>query len=71
MLCLTRRANQVIQLSGGIEIRVLDTHRGHVRLGITAPPGVTILRNELLPPGAGTLPARPTPQQTMIERPIA
>ena len=48
MLLLTRRVGESIVIDGGITITV-DRLRGRgVRLGIQAPPGVRILRSELL-----------------------
>ena len=48
MLVLSRRLNEKIVLPGlGITIQVLDIRRGTVRLGIEAPPDVSVLREEL------------------------
>lgn len=44
MLVLTSRRNQVIRMSGGIEITVLAAFDGRVRLGIVAPEEVQIRR---------------------------
>lgn len=49
MLCLTRRLGDVILIDGGIEITVIRIEQGHVRLGITAPKNIAIIRKELLP----------------------
>lgn len=52
MLVLTRRVDQSILIGDGIEIRVVQIKGSgagaQVRLGIVAPPGMTILRKELL-----------------------
>ena len=48
MLILGRRAGESIVLDGGITIVVLACERGGVRLGIQAPPEVTILRGEIV-----------------------
>lgn len=48
MLLLTRRAGEAILIGDGIRLIVLSTERGQVRLGIEAPPSVTILRQELV-----------------------
>jgi carbon storage regulator len=48
MLILGRRAGESIVLDGGITIVVLACERGGVRLGIQAPPDVTILRGEIV-----------------------
>lgn len=49
MLVLTRQPGQSIVLGGGIVIEVIEVTRGNnVRLGITAPKTVPIVRKELL-----------------------
>ena len=47
MLILARRPGESIVLDGGIRIVVLASDRGSVRLGIEAPPQITILRGEI------------------------
>lgn len=47
MLVLTRKINEIIVVGGHIEIKVLDSQDGKVRLGIGAPKDVRILRTEL------------------------
>lgn len=48
MLILSRRAGDSIVIDGGIRIVVIACERGGVRLGIEAPPEVTILRGEIV-----------------------
>lgn len=48
MLILSRKAGDAIVIDGGIRIVVVQCDRGGVRIGIDAPPEVTILRAELL-----------------------
>jgi len=49
MLILGRKLNESIVFEGlDIEVIVTAIQRGRVRLGIKAPPGVTVLRHELL-----------------------
>jgi carbon storage regulator CsrA len=49
MLVLSRRLNEKIVLPGlSITVQVLDVRRGAVRLGIDAPPEVTVLREEVV-----------------------
>jgi len=48
MLVLTRKIDQGIVISGNILIRVLGVERDRVKIGISAPLEVTILRQELL-----------------------
>ena len=49
MLVLTRRSGEAIVIGQDIEVRVLSVDRqGKVRLGLTAPEEVLILREELV-----------------------
>jgi carbon storage regulator len=48
MLVLTRKRNQSIVIDGNILVTVVDIHGNHIRLGITAPDSVPIVREELL-----------------------
>jgi len=57
MLILTRRPRQVVIVGRDVQIMVLDVAGNRVRLGITAPRELRLLRQEHRPhPGA---PARP------------
>jgi len=47
MLILTRKLNQAIIIDGEIKITVININRGQIRLGITAPEGVIIDREEI------------------------
>lgn len=47
MLVLTRKASQAIQLGHDITITVVRTSQGSVKLGISAPPEVSIRRPEI------------------------
>ncbi len=49
MLILTRAIKQ--DISGNIYVRVLGVRRGRVKIGISAPMEVTVLRQELLERG--------------------
>ncbi len=49
MLVLTRRAGEAIVLAGNIHVEVVLVKGQTVRLGITAPPSVPVVRGELLP----------------------
>jgi carbon storage regulator len=44
MLVLTRRKEQRIVMSNGVEIVIVDVKNGNVRIGITAPKDVAIIR---------------------------
>jgi carbon storage regulator len=48
MLVLTRKIDQGIVISGNIFVRVLGVERDRVKIGISAPLNVTVLRQELL-----------------------
>ena len=48
MLILTRKIDQGIVIAGNIHVRVLGVERDRVKIGISAPLEVTILRQELL-----------------------
>ena len=67
MLVLSRRLKEKVVLpSLGVTIEVLAVNGRAVRLGVQAPPGVRILRQELLgpdraPQGDGPAPAGPSP----------
>ncbi len=48
MLILVRKVQQVIWIEGEISIQVLAIERDRVKLGITAPSNVKVMRQELL-----------------------
>ncbi|MGL4549611.1 MAG: carbon storage regulator [Gemmataceae bacterium] len=48
MLVLTRKAGERILISDNIVVEVLEVQGNRVRIGIQAPPGITILRQELV-----------------------
>jgi carbon storage regulator len=47
MLVLTRKPGEKVVIDGGITITVIEAKGGKVRIGIEAPPHVSILRSEL------------------------
>lgn len=47
MLVLTRRRDESIVIGDGIVVTVVEVGRGRVRLGIVAPPSVSIRREEV------------------------
>jgi carbon storage regulator len=47
MLVLSRKVGEEIIIDGVIRVRIVDVGGGKVRLGITAPPDVTIDRQEI------------------------
>jgi carbon storage regulator len=48
MLILTRRPGESIQVGDKIEISIIEIRGNQVRLGISAPPEVLVLRSELV-----------------------
>src|SRR5579871_195706 len=68
MLVLRRKAGEAIVLNGVITIHVLAVEGERVKLGISAPPEVVIVRSELLE-GQGGIPATPpAPVQQQAQR---
>ena len=73
MLVLSRKTNETIELPElGISIEVIRVNGGSVRLGITAPKSIRILRGELLetvmdfeglPPVLNVVPQSPQEQE--------
>ena len=49
MLCLSRKIGEKIVIGGQITVQVIGVEGSKIRLGITAPDWVEILREELLP----------------------
>lgn len=47
MLILSRKTDEEIYINGTIKIRIISVSDNQVRLGISAPPDVEILRGEL------------------------
>jgi carbon storage regulator len=47
MLVISRRAGESILIGEDVEIEVLETGSGRVKLGIKAPRAVPVLRNEV------------------------
>jgi carbon storage regulator len=48
MLILSRRAGDAILVEGGIRIVIIACDRKGVRIGVEAPPDVSILREEIV-----------------------
>lgn len=57
MLILTRRPRQVVMVGHDVQIKVLDVAGDRVRLGITAPGELKVVRHETKPSPAP--PAQP------------
>lgn len=48
MLVLSRKKDEAIQIGGDIHIKVLEVNGSYVKLGISAPSDVGIVREEIL-----------------------
>jgi len=48
MLVLSRKLSQQVIIGSDVSITIVRIDRNQVRIGISAPPGVSILRQELL-----------------------
>jgi carbon storage regulator len=47
MLVLTRKAQEGVVLAGNIHVKVLSIHGRRVKIGVSAPSDVAVLREEL------------------------
>jgi carbon storage regulator len=52
MLVLTRHVGEEIVIGGNIRVKVVAMKGRSIRVGITAPPSVSVTRLELLPGGS-------------------
>jgi carbon storage regulator len=67
MLVLSRKKNESIVINGDIRIEVLQIKGKQIRLGITAPSSMKVLRGELPANDASNLPVgRPDQTTTQI-----
>ena len=48
MLILTRKVGQAIIIGENVEIKILEIVDGQIKLGITAPKNISVLRKELV-----------------------
>jgi carbon storage regulator len=48
MLVLSRKIGESVRIGGGVSVTIVKISGGGVRLGINAPEGVEIVREELL-----------------------
>ena len=74
MLILTRKIDQGIVISGNIIVRVLGVERDRVKIGISAPTEIPVLRQELLEREPGykrdaTEHAKPAQPVSAVEEP--
>ncbi len=49
MLVLRRRVGEIVSIGGGIEIEIVEISRTRVKLGISAPRNVSVVRRETIP----------------------
>lgn len=61
MLILTRKPGERIHIGDDITITIVDRDRNKIRVGIEAPRGVGIWREEISPRAATNPPAEPQP----------
>lgn len=47
MLVITRKQSEMIQIGDGIIVKVVQTGRGNIKIGIDAPSHVRVLRGEM------------------------
>ena len=72
MLVLSRKRNEQILIDGNITIEVLQVKGNTVRIGISAPRDVKVLRGELKPFGVQVIEAElPASIATAIPVPVA
>ncbi|MDH3718624.1 MAG: carbon storage regulator CsrA [Planctomycetota bacterium] len=70
MLVLSRRAGESIMIGSNIEIRLLESRGGRVRLGINAPPHIPVHRQEIFQRIARRQSQRlPLPESTKVDQP--
>ncbi len=62
MLVLTRKQSETIHIGDDVVIKVIQTGRGSIKIGIEAPTAVRILRGEVVEAAedAGSSPAQPS-----------
>ncbi len=53
MLVLSRCQESTVHIGADITVTVLEIRKGRVKLGITAPDAVSVLRGELSSPASG------------------
>ncbi len=67
MLVLRRKVGESIILDGVISVSVLAVEGERVKIGITAPPDVTIVREELLKSSSTANPDLPPPPTQSVQ----
>jgi len=59
MLVLDRKLGETIHIGDNVVVTITEIKRGKVRVGITAPSEIEIMRGELLPVGPKSVPLVP------------
>ena len=65
MLVLSRKVGEEIIVDGNIKVKVVDIRGGKVRLGIEAPPHITVHREEVAQAMGLSVPASAIGRQAM------
>jgi carbon storage regulator len=70
MLVLTRKKSETIQIGDDIVIKVIQTGRGAIKLGIEAPADVRVLRGEVAEEAARLMDSGPAKPSTQAQPPF-
>lgn len=66
MLVLTRKKSETIHIGEGIVVKVVQTGRGSIKIGIEAPAHVRVLRGEVAEAVLSELPPRSTDSTNVV-----
>lgn len=68
MLVIRRRAGEALLVGDNIEITILEMEPGRVKLGISAPPEVAVVRREIADASRANLGAARAPDPDQLAR---
>lgn len=71
MLVISRKPQEFVQIGDEIQVKIIRTGRGAVKIGIEAPSGLRVLRGELVletPESAPEPPRRSNPMRGGLDR---
>jgi carbon storage regulator len=71
MLVLSRKAGERISIGSEIEISVVRIHKGRVQLGFSAPPEISVCREEVFRRGGARPAGQPVARRIEYEGPAA
>lgn len=71
MLVLTRKKTETVHIGDDIVIKVIQTGRGSIKLGIEAPADVRVLRGEVAEAAASLMESGPAKPSMRTQRPFA